>query len=332
MAGGNFFDPNNVNAMLQAGMGQLKQDYDAKLNNLAAAMRQHASQQQKLVSEQLANIAKIAGMVQMGSARNQGQAGIVRIEDLPGRRVPYDLLVDIPIGYNSTAIHQGSVTISQVGPFVAVRRVMAFQSAYQFQVTTDGETALFAGRSFGRYRPTSSVADYQDANGSNGSFNVTVPYASGDLIGIPETPSVMSGGRSMVFDGRIVMENAGSSYPRQNISVPSVFWSEGIASPVDIAALDFFERGEVITFNIQPNHVNNPAAGNVDGSLLYGSGAPFLNGQFDRHEGIGTPDLFTFPGGDFTPLATDVVSRLPNGILTIGYMGYQIQQPVGPVG
>lgn len=329
---GNFIDANAVNMAIQSAMAHVQRDADAKINNMAAALRQQTAQNQRLISEQLANLSKIATMVQMGSARNQGEAGIVRIEDLPGRRVPYDLLVDIPIGFNSTALHTGSVTISQVGPFVAVRRFMAFQSSYQFQVTTDGETSTFAGRTFGRYRPTSSVADYQDANGSNGSFNVTVPYASGDLIAIPEVPNVMAGARSMQFDGRITMVNAGSSYPRQNISVPSVFWSEGISSPLDLAALDFFERGETITFDVQPNHVNNPSAGNIDGSLIYGSGAPFLAGQFDRHEGIGTPDLFTFPGGTFTPLATDVVSRLPNGILTIGYIGYQIQQPVGPVG
>lgn len=329
-----FFDPNAHQAILQH-IQQVRAEADQKLNGMAANVRHAMAAQQRQVNEQLESLSKIATAIMQGQARTQGAAGIVRIEDLPGRRVPYDLLVDIPIGGNTTAPQQGSVTISQDGPFVAVRRFMAFQSAYQFQVNTDGETALFTGRTYGRYRPTSSVADYQDANGSNGSFNIALPYTSGAPIAVPETPNVMSGGRSMVFDGRITMVNAGSGYPRQNLSVPSVFWSEGIATPTDLAALDFFERGEVLTFNVQPNHVNNPSAGNVDGALIYptvGAGWPFLDGQFDRHEGVGTPDAFTFPGSVFEVLSDDVISRLPDGILTIGYMGYRILQPVGPVG
>ncbi len=38
-------------------------------------------------------------------------------------------------------------------------------------------------------------------------------------------PSSASGGRSMSFDGRILMYNAGSSYPRMNQPVPTSVWT-----------------------------------------------------------------------------------------------------------
>jgi hypothetical protein len=137
----------------------------------------------------------------------------------------------------------------------------------------------------------------------------------------------------MEFDGRIIVENAGSSYPRQNISVPSSFWTPQINAPQELGALDFFERGEVITFRVQPNHVNNPAAGNVDGNAIFGAdGWPFLQGQYDRQEGICTPGAFTFDDDTLVRLEVDPIQRLPDGILTIGFSGYRILQPVGPLG
>jgi hypothetical protein len=141
----------------------------------------------------------------------------------------------------------------------------------------------------------------------------------------------------MEFDGRIIVENAGSSYPRQNISVPSTFWTNECVGPQELGALDFFERGEVITFRVQPNHVNNPPAGNVDGNCIFGldppSVWPFLQGQYDRHEGICTPGAFSFTDeGVLVPTTIDPIQRLPDGILTIGFLGYRIQQPVGPLG
>ena len=92
------------------------------------------------------------------------------------------------------------------------------------------------------------------------------------MVGGLELPSATSGFRTMEFDGRILVEDAGSGRPRQNISVPSSLWTTQINSPQDLGALDFFERGSVVTFKVQPNHVNNPPAGNVQGDAIF-SGA-----------------------------------------------------------
>jgi hypothetical protein len=115
-----------------------------------------------------------------------------------------------------------------------------------------------------------------------------------------------------------------------------------VADPYELAALDFFERGEILTLMVQPNHVNNPPAGNVNGDTIWGqAGAyPYLAGQYDQHEGIaypqgGTPNVGqlqfnTVPDDHIDFGTTDTVQRLPDGILTIGWEGYRIIQPVGP--
>lgn len=266
------------------------------------------------------------------------------------------MVVDIPIAADTTSTREGSVTISQEGPFVAVRRMATFQSALEYQVTDGSVVSRFTGRSYGRYRPIHSVCDYNDSQ-HNATANAsqwwlaaftspgaaaTVPLP-GAALGLP---SNFSSFRTMEFDGRISVINAGSSYPRQNISIPSAFWAQECNSPVTLGALDFFERGEVLTVRVQPNHVNNPPAGNIDGDAVFprrtapaaGTGGwPFVEGQYDAHEGIATADPATL--GQAAPsellpalLATDSVSRLPAGILTIAWEGYRIIQPSGVPG
>lgn len=325
--------PYDNNWMMQA-IQQLRQEYDRKLNEMAGGLRKMTSERMAAADKKLEELGSIARALEV----DRTGSGIVRIEDLPGRRVPYDLLVDIPIGNNTTSQREASVTISQDGPFVAVKRFATFQSSLEFQVTDEGGTlARFTGRSFGRYRPIHSAWDIFDANSTASVVTQAYPFQAGpptSLSAFAELPGSMSTFRSMEFDGRILFENAGSSYPRQNISVPTPFWTTQINSPQDLAALDFFERGEVLTFRVQPNHVNNPPAGNVDGNCIFGAvGWPFLGGQYDRQEGICTPQAFTFDvEGGIQTLQTDSIQRLPDGILTIGFLGYRIQQPVGPLG
>jgi len=317
---------------LQQAVQQIRQEFDAKLNQMAGGLRKMTAERMVAVDKKLEDLASIARAIE---AERTG-TGIVRIEDLPGRRVPFDLLVDIPIGNNTTSQREASVTISQEGPFVAVKRFATFQSALEFQVTNTetGSIARFAGRSFGRYRPIHSAADINDALSTASIVVQNLPFTAGSLTVLPELPGSMSTFRTMQFDGRILVENAGSSYPRQNISVPSSFWTTHINSPQELGALDFFERGEVITFRVQPNHVNNPPAGNVNGECMFGipNAWPFLQGQFDRQEGICTPGAFTFSDDTLQPLVSDPIQRLPDGILTLGFLGYRIQQPVGPLG
>jgi len=245
------------------------------------------------------------------------------IERIPGRRIPFDLLVDIPIGATQAATTQGTRTISQDGPFVAVMRYATFQSALQFQVTdpVTGAAATFQGRSFGRFRPVNSVGDLNDA--AAGVFNPVVGMAfPGTGAPIFASPSNMSSFRSMEWDGAIEMLNQGSGYPRSNQEVPSAFYMSELNSAFQLGALDFFERGETIQWKVRPTHLNNPSAGNVAG---FGAGGlyPFLASQYDVQEGISDP---------INPNATtDPVVRLPDGILIVGMHGIKIIQPPGPV-
>lgn len=327
-----------VQQMVSQMQAAMSQQVQGQLNQFAASLRreqaQIQAQQSAAMSKNLEHLAAIAGALEI----NRSSTGIVRIEDLPGRRVPYDMLVDIPIGNNTTSIREASVTISQEGPFVATARFAAFQSSFEFQVAGEGGAlARFVGRSFGRYRPIHSVGDVCDASNNDNFLTMQVPFpANTSVVGMSGLTSSQSGFRTMQFDGRILVENAGSSFPRQNISVPSPFWTKDLVSPQDLAALDFYERGEVITFRIQPTHINNPPAGNANGLSIFGTtGWPFLDGQYDKHEGIVTPAAFSTNGEDppdLTRLTDDPITRLPDGILTLGFLGYRIQQPIGPLG
>jgi hypothetical protein len=268
-------------------------------------------------------ISGIKGSNSFGDANVASNDHVRYIESIPGRRIPFDLLVSIPIGANITSQQQGTKTISQDGPFVALVRYATFQSAYQFSFT-DPETqqrALFQGRSFGRFRPIHSMWDITDA--SAGVFQPTSGIAPpGTGAPIVASPSNHSSFRSMEFDGYITMLNQGAAYPRSNDPVPSAFYSTSINSPFQLAAMDFFERGETIQWQVLPSHVNNPPAGNLSG---YAAGGlfPFLDSQYDVHEGI---------NDQLNPAATaDPVTRLPDGILVVGLHGLKIIQPPGPV-
>lgn len=322
-------NPYNDPNWLHNAVAHLQQQMDAKMNQMAASFRREMAARQQAADENLKNLAAVARSLTQNSSSN----GIVRIDDLPGRRIPYDFIVDIPIGNNTTSVQQQSFTVQQEGPFVAVRRYATFQSTLQVQYTQeDGTQALFAGRSYGRYRPIHSAWDLSDGQ-SGGFFSTPNPMTTGTLVASLELPSSMSGFRTMEFDGRVVVENAGTGYPRQSLAVPTSMWTTQINSPQDLGCLDFFERGEVVTFKVQPNHVNNPPAGNVEGQNIFGAaGWPFLEGQYDKHEGIVTPEAFTVDDGDVTPIVDDPLTRLPDGILTIGFSGYRIQQPIGPLG
>jgi len=244
------------------------------------------------------------------------------IESIPGRRIPFDLIVSIPIGTNSIAEAQGTKTISQDGPFVAVARFATFQSAFQFAKLdpTTQQGATFQGRSFGRFRPVHSAWDLND--GQMGYQPIVGVAAPGTGVPIYASPSNHSSFRSMEFDAVITMLNQGAGFPRSNDPVPSAFYSESVNSPFQLGALDFFERGETIQWKVQPTHVNNPPAGNLSG---YAAGGlfPFLGSQYDVHEGIMDPQA--------PDVTADPITRLPDGILVVGMHGFRIIQPPGPV-
>lgn len=313
-------------------------------NAFAGGLRTEHKRFAEKGSQQLADLANIAQALRMSGPGSKSDCitwetkGVVRVEDIPGRRVPYEVVVSIPIASASTSDVEGTYVVTQEGPFVAVRRWATFLSNLSYQVVLNDGTPVgrFLGRTFGRYRPVHSAWDLFDAQ----QMPVTTvnPTPTGATSAVMGVISSMSGGRSMSFDGRILMFNAGSSYPRMNEALPSSIWTTQINSPFDLGALDFFERGETITFKVTPNHPSNPSFGNADGPDIFASagalaaaGYPFLAGQFDAQEGIVTPGGFTVANNVVTRLANDGVTRLPDGVLIVGLSGYRIIQPVGPV-
>lgn len=280
----------------------------------AALLQQHG----ELVKngQQLAQV-----LAQMQAQRTGGNPSLQYIENIPGRRVPFDQLVSIPIGATLAGETQGSITINQDGPFIAVARQAIFLSQMQFQFTDPetGTPTIFQGRSYGRWRPVHSAWDLYD--GVPRSEVVQAVAAPG--AGAPHiiSPSNASSWRSMQPDFSIKMENEGTAYPRSNIYVPSAMWTKQVNSPYNLGALDFFERGEVITFRVQPQHPNNPAYGDIQSFTGPGSAWPFLASQFDAVEGINDEII--------ADVEEDPVTRLPDGFLIIGLHGYKIIQPPG---
>lgn len=309
----------DLNALMQSA-GYAVQQSRAALQAVETLKQQNAGIRHQL-EQSLANAQELRQALARLEITRGSNPELQYIENVPGRRVPFDYLVDIPIGPNITSVQQGTITISQEGPFVAVRRFCSFISNYQFQYTepTTGAISKFNGRTFGRYRPIHSAWDLNDGRPIS-TVSMIQPFP-GD--GSPQilNPSNASSFRSMQGDFRIKFLNAGASFPRSNIEVPSTFWTESINDPFDLGALDFFERGEVMTFNVLPTHANNASYGNVFGFGAANPAYPFAESQWDGVEGISDPV-------DPAANQTDPILRAPSGILTIGFHGYRIvQQP-----
>lgn len=307
--------------MASAGLA-VKQSRDA----LGAA--QHISGQLTRVDTELARLSQNAqdlyqAIGRLQTQRQNGDPSIQRVENIPGRRVPFDMAVDIPIGDAVTAVQQGTFLVSQEGPFVAVSRSAIFTSTYGFQVSdpaSPGTVASFFGRSFGRLRPVHSAWDLNDGIPRT---QVTMAQAlPGSGAAQIISPSNASSWRSMQGDFRITMTNAGSSFPRQNIQIPSSSWVRGQNDPWPLPALDVFERGEVVTYQVLPLHPNNPPFGNVFGYGAPNAAFPFVGSGFDAVEGILDPSIDAAG-------TTDPVTRVAQGILTIMLHGYRIVQPAG---
>lgn len=316
--------------MNQMTMQQLQQAAQVAIQKSRAAEQQASDMAKQLggVHQELARLGKNAQELKQALDRvqvssRQGDPGIQHVENIPGRRIPFDLLVDIPIADGITSVQQGSVQISQEGPFVAVARYAYLLSAASFQVRdpeNQGQVTTFNGRSFGRWRPIHSVWDLNDGQ----PHTQVVQAAAFPGTGAPHvvSPANASPFRSMQGDFRVKFENAGSSFPRSNIEVPSPAWVKAINDPFELGALDVFERGEVLTWKVLPLHANNPAFGNISGFGAPNPNYPFVDSGFDAIEGIN--DQNNPAAGD-----TDPVTRVWNAILTIGFHGYRIIQPAG---
>ncbi len=304
------------------------------INGLSGSLRTNLSRElaQKTVKieQQLTELASIASAI----AIQKGGAGAntyLRPEDVPGKRIPYMFCLDMPISGSSATQVQQSLPITMEGLFVATRRICCFQSSAQIQYTDPDTQAIsnFAGRSNGRYRPTSSLADIVDALGSIPLASISQPLVNGTKMASVQFPGSMSGYRTMEFDGKVLLVAAGSSVPRSNVPVPTPGWSQGIGEWQDFSYPDIYERGEVLQVTVTPNHLNNPAAGNVSGVNIFGTdGYPFLQGQYDAQEGIMTPGALTVAGGNVTQnFSTDPINRVYDGIFTVILEGYRIMNP-----
>lgn len=306
----------------------------ARLNQMEQAIRNqsgdHALIRQELARQQrdMQNLSDAMSSVRAAgggamSPAEQNRDYVRYINEIPGRRIPFDMIVEIPIGSGIRSEQQGTETVSQDGPFIATRRFCAFQSAHQFSVTDPdtGATAAFQGRSYGRFRPVHSTWDVNDAGA--GVFPPVVGAAfPGTGAPIIASPSNHSSFRTMEFDGVVNFINQGSGFFRSNRPVPTSLYIQELNSPFELASFDFFERGEVLQWKVTPTHVSNPAAGNVQG-ILAGGAYPFIASQFDVHEGIADPFI--------QDVTSDPVSRLPDGILIVGFHGFRIIQAPGPV-
>jgi hypothetical protein len=314
--------------MSQVTMDQLVKSaaYAAQASRQALEAAQRAEAGNAATQRSLAELVKngqqlTQTLAQLAMQRTGGNPSLQYVENIPGRRVPYDLLVNIPIGSDTVSEQQGSVTINQDGPFIAVARYAFFLSQYSFQyINPDTQnSAIFNGRSFGRWRPIHSAWDLNDGIARS----EVVQAVPSPGTGAPHiiSPSNGSSFRSMQPDFSIRTENEGFAYPRSNFYVPSPAWTKQINSPFSLAALDVFERGEVIGFRVQPQHTNNPAYGNVQSFTGPSNAWPFLASQYDAVEGISDPVI--------DDVTSDPVTRLANGILVIGFHGYKIIQPPG---
>lgn len=334
----NPFQP-QVDAIVNHKLQQLEGQLNQRINAIAANSRKNYEQVQVAQMETLQKMEQ--GLSAMGSIlsglnmnRSQGSGqGITRIEQIPGKRVPFDYYVTIPINAGDSTEQSQTFTVSQEGPFVATHRWAVFVSRHQIQVTVDETTSTFFTRSYGRQRPVHSVTDLLDGHAAM-TTTLSNPYTSGAYVAALGLPSNISNFRSMEFDGLISVSDQGTTLPRQNAPIPTSQWAEETNKAVPLSALDLFERGTIVQFTVKPLHINNPAAGNVNGQNVFGAaGWPFLAGQYDPHEGIVTPGAFTVTDEDgITPIVSDIVERVPNGELYIGFRGYRIFQPPGFAG
>lgn len=319
-----------------ASMQQIIDDFQRQASGSAALARQALVEAQaargQATAAQQQNAALLQHLQQLQAALSrvtvQAQSGdpnIQRIENTPGRRIPFDFLCEMPFNAGNAAVQQAIITIDQTGPFVAVARSATFLSTFRFQ-QTDPESGsvlpLFSGRSYGRYRPIHSVNDLNDGQPySMVSLAQAFPGTGAAHIASPSNASPF---RSMEMDFRIDVREQGSSLPRNNIPVPSSMWVKANGDAYELGALDFFERSQVIQFNVQPMHVPNPAFGNISGLTgTPGDDWPFIESGWDAIEGINDPAIELEE-------ETDPIVRDPSGVLIIGFHGYRIIQPPGP--
>jgi hypothetical protein len=300
-----------------------RQAYDS-ITDTRRLLNQVYKDQQAMQQHMATWKSNVAGMgISSSIGAGTGRPDLLRIEDLPGTRIPFDIVIEIAIESNLTSPVTGTYTLSMDGPFVAVSRYATFMSSFTFQVLVEQQSSTYVGRSWGRQRPISSVLDVMDAMQGD----TKIPMQTEDNYICPGSPPPVAAQvipnnkspfRTMEWDGFIELRN--QVYPRQSSQVPSSLWAPGWNQMLQLPVLDYFEKGTIIEFLVEPSHVNNPRSGNIQAVL---GSMPYLDGQYDAVEGISYPSYACEAG------VSDVIQRQPDGILYVGLLGFKILQPTG---
>ena len=205
---------------------------NASDNRLGFLIRRVFDMNERLVADQrslidehrrvLAEHAEIKAKVDALSAHRKEGPRSTYIEDIPGKRVPYIYSADITLAAGVTARTQGTMTISQDGPFV----VDALAATWRINA---------AGSAFnGRQLPISS--------------------ADPNYVGTPQTAAGVIAGN--IFDELIDFEwevfDAGSDRAWQNIPAASRQLFTSRENPLHLPTSGFFERNSVISVFITP--------------------------------------------------------------------------------
>lgn len=324
-------DPNAlqqvINQLQSMAGGAAKMARDAvsaaqQANNTVAQVGAAHQQMQRKMQEWDQQIGGLKIRSSVGAG--MGRPDLLMIEDVPGRRIPFDVMIPFGIPANLTTSVPGTYPISMDGPFVATSRFAIFVSSYTFQVTIQNSNVKLVGRSFGRQRPISSVNDIMDAmtGFAEGVFTADNWACPSTLppTGTITIPSNKSPFRTM--EGDFYIQVRDQAFPRQNQAVPSGVWAPGFTQSMQLSVLDYWEKGTVMQLDVEPAHVNNPPNGNVQS--LFGS-YPFLESQYDSQEGI------MYPSGTYscTPASSDPITRNPIGTLVCGFHGFRILHPAG---
>jgi hypothetical protein len=139
------------------------------------------------------------------------------VEDIPGKRVPFWVVIQVTIPASSTSRTSGIHTLSMDGPFVA--------------------TDIFA-----------SFLPSADGGANANAVNRWRGPASDE----PETELAANTFSADVPDFFWELEDAGSNRARQNLPIPSAVFSHGRVNLGEFGVGDFFERQSVIRVWITP--------------------------------------------------------------------------------
>lgn len=217
----------------------------------------------------------------------------------------------------------------------AFDQVNQYQQPYVGAVITAGGTIYPVANPAGIHPTTGAQTGTTDQTNMLPNF----PGTGRPLVASPFNQSPY---RTMSFDGLIAYETLGSQFRRQwnQQGIPSHFWD----TVKEMGCFDVFEPNDVVQIRATPLHPMNPEYGNIQGlgainadygyDSATGGGVndpfpvgnwPWISSQYDGHEGINGETL----AGDNSASATDRITRLPNGVLTIGFWGYKIVQAPG---